>query len=166
MTKPTNFQEQGHEGLPVRRFASSRNLSLKVCKALFESQSARYGKLTRSKSGLAPKVMTERQHLNYDKFALLKIQKRRKGLHKSSGFKKQPRGASAPHNIPRGLIDRESMEISIHSDTTHEPCISSTASMSVVSQPSSVGQQMLDQLAQMKTMLTSEQIGDFTRTAL
>ena len=47
------------------------------------------------------------------------------------------------------------METSIHSDTTHKPAICSTVNTSVVFQPSSVDQQVIDQFAQMKTLLTS-----------
>ena len=41
---------------------------------------------------------------------------------------------------------------SMHSDTTHQPAV---ASPSVVSQTTSIYQQVMDQFAQMKTMLTS-----------
>ena len=46
------------------------------------------------------------------------------------------------------------METSIRPDTTHQPSICSTSSISVVSQTSSVDQQVINQFAQMKTMLT------------
>ena len=82
----------------MRRFASSRNLSLKVCKALFEAQRAHFGKLTQSKSGLAPKIITERQHLIYDKFAEEDPEKK-EGSQQVIRFKKQPRVASASRNI-------------------------------------------------------------------
>ena len=59
------------------------------------------------------------------------------------------------------------METSIRSYTTHQPAIGSTVSTSVVSQPSSVDQQVMNQFAQMKTMLTSflGLMQDTTRTA-
>ena len=43
-----------HEELCIRK------LSVKVCKTWLESQRTLYGKLTQSKSGQAPKKMTER----------------------------------------------------------------------------------------------------------
>ena len=49
-------------------FANSHNLSVKVCKTWFESQRIRYGILTQSKSGQAPKEMTERKNYIQDKF--------------------------------------------------------------------------------------------------
>ena len=59
-------------------------------------------------------------------------------------------------------MDTNSMETNICSDTTSQPSICST-STSVVSQPSPVDQQVMDQFAQMKTILTlffSVQAGD------
>ena len=47
------------------------------------------------------------------------------------------------------------METSIRSDTTHQPSICSTASTCVVTQLSAINQQVIDQFAQMKPMLTS-----------
>ena len=44
------------------RVASSCNLSVKVCKTLFESQRDHYEKLIQSKSGQAPKEMIEKQN--------------------------------------------------------------------------------------------------------
>ena len=45
-----------------KRFASSRNLSVKVCKTWFEFQRTGYGKITQSKSGQAPKKIKEKQN--------------------------------------------------------------------------------------------------------
>ena len=49
-------------------------------------------------------------------------------------------------------MDTDSMETSIHSDTTHQPPI---ASPSVVSQTPSFDQHVMDHFAQMETMLTT-----------
>ena len=104
--------------------------------------------------------MTERQNWIQDKFKYFwKTHIKRKDLGKSSGFKSPQRGASASaasaHNISRRSTDTDSMETSICSGTTHQPTICSTASTSVVSQPSSVDQQVMQQFVQIKTMLTS-----------
>ena len=49
------------------RFASSRKLSIKVCKTWLECQRTSYAKLIQSKSSQAPKEMTERQNWIQDK---------------------------------------------------------------------------------------------------
>ena len=103
--------------------------------------------------------MTESQNWIQDKFNFLKTHIRRKGLSKSSCFKSPQRGASASaasaHDISLGSMDTDSMDTSIRSVTTHHPSICSTASSSLLSQPSSVDQQVMDKFSKMKTMLTS-----------
>ena len=110
---------------------------------------------THSKSGQAPKKITETQNWIQDKFTYLKSHIRRKGLGKNTVFKSPQRGASASaasaHDISCGCTETESMQISIHSDKTHQPSI---ATPSVVSQPSSVDQQVMDKFTQMTTMST------------
>ena len=77
-----------------------------VYKTWFESQRIRNGKLTHSKSGHAPKDMTEKENWIQDKFNFLKIQVRGKELGKSSAFKSPAGGAIATialaHDISRG----------------------------------------------------------------
>ena len=135
-----HFKDKSRKDCLWERFASSQILSVRVCKTWFESQRTRYGKLTQSKSGQAPKEIAERQNWLQDKFNLIK-DPHQKGLSKSSGFKSPQRGAStsaaSAHDILRWSTDTDSMKISIHSDTTHQPSICSTASTSVVSQPPS-----------------------------
>ena len=55
------------------RFASSRKLSVKVCKSWFELQRTCYDKLTQTKSGQAPKEMTKRQNQIQYKFHFLEM---------------------------------------------------------------------------------------------
>ena len=102
-----------------------------------------------SKSGQAAKEMTERHNWIQDKFNF-----RCKGLRKFSRFKSQSQGASAPtnsaHNISRGSTYIYSMEISMQSDTTVQPIVTS---LSALSQHSPVDQQVMYQFTQMKTML-------------
>ena len=92
----------------------------------------------KSKSGQAPKEMTERQNWIQDKFIFLKTHIRCKGLSKSSAFKSAAQGASASaasaHDISRGSTDMDSMKIS-RSNTTIQPSVTSP---SAVSQHSSV----------------------------
>ena len=56
------FKDKARKDSLWERFASSHNLSVKMWKTLFESQGTHYGKLTQSKSGQAPKEMTEMQY--------------------------------------------------------------------------------------------------------
>ena len=90
-----HFKDKAIKDCMWERYSSTGNLSVKVCKTQFESQGTRYRKLTQSKSGQAPKEMTERQNWIQNKFNLLKTHIRRKGLSKSSRFKSLQRGASA-----------------------------------------------------------------------
>ena len=55
------FKDKGRKDCLWERFVSSHNLSVKVCKTWFKSQRTCFGKLTPSKSGQAPKELTERQ---------------------------------------------------------------------------------------------------------
>ena len=103
--------------------------------------------------------MSKRQNLIQNKFNFLKSHIRRKGLSKSSRCKSPQREvkaiAASAHDISQGLMDPDSMQISIHSGTTPQSSIASTASTSVVSQLLPVNQRDMDQFAQMKNMLTS-----------
>ena len=76
------------------RVASSCNLSVKVCKTLFESQRAHYERLTQSKSGQAPKEMIEKQNWIQDQLNFLKTCITRKGINKSLDFQSPHCGAS------------------------------------------------------------------------
>ena len=152
-----HFKEKVRKTCLWKRFANSRKLSVKVCKTWFESQRTCYGKLTQSKAGEAPKERMERQNWIQDKLNCLKMYIRHKGLSKMSGFFNFPvRGVSAlaasEHNISRGSTDMDSMEISMQSGIAIQ---SSVTSASAVSVHSSVDQQVMDQFAQMKTMLSS-----------
>ena len=82
-----HFQDKARKECLWERFANSCKLSFKVCQTWFESQRTHYGKLTQSKSGQAPKEMTERQNWIQDIFNLLKTYIRCKGLSKLSSFK-------------------------------------------------------------------------------
>ena len=100
-----------------------------VCQGVqdwFASQMTRYGKLTQSKSGQAPKEMMEHQTWIQDQLGFLRSNIRYKGLSESSTFKSQAGGASASattaHDISRASIDTDSMEISMWStDSTLQP---------------------------------------------
>ena len=100
--------------------------------------------------------MTERQNWIQDKFNFLKTHIRGKRLSNFSGFKSLARGASvsavSAHDICRGSTEMDSMEIGMQSDTTRQPSVTSP---STVSGCSSVTQQVMDQFAQMKIMLSS-----------
>ena len=89
--------------------------------------------------------MKERQHWIQHKFQFLKSHIRRKGLSKFSGFKSPQRGASASTASAHDtVVCRPAPTLRQH--TSHP---------SILSQPSSVDQQVMDQFGQMKTMLTS-----------
>ena len=149
-----HFKDKTRKEGPWDRFSNSRNLSVKVCKIWFDSQRTRFGKLTQSKSGQVPAEMTERQKWIQDKFHFLKSHIRRNELSKSSGFKPQARGPSASaasaHDIARASTD--SLEISMRSDTTIQPSVTSP---STVSACSSVDQQVMEQFTLMRNMLSS-----------
>ena len=117
-----HFKNKARKESLWKELARSRNLY----KTWFDSQRTRYGKLTQSKSGQAPKEMTERQNWIQCKLGFLKSHMRCKGLSKSSAFKSQAQGASASattaHNISRASTDTDGMEISMRSiDTMLQP---------------------------------------------
>ena len=67
---------------------------------------------------------------------------------------------SSPHraqDISQGFIDTNSLETSICFDTTHKPPICNTASTSIASQPSSVDQQLMDQVEHLEKKLSNFQ---------
>ena len=111
--------------------ASSHKLSVKVAKTWFESQRTHYGKL--SKSGQAPKEMTERQNWIKDKLNFLKT-------HQAQGASAS---AASAHDISRDSNNKNSMEISMQFNTTILPLV--TTPPSAVSQCSTVGQQLVGQ---------------------
>ena len=118
-----HFKDKARKDGFRETFTNSHNLSVKLCKTRFDLQRTRYDKLTQSKSGQAPKEMTERQNWKQDKFYFQKLHIRHKGFSKSSHIKSQGRGASASaasaHNISRPSSDMDSMEMSMQSaDTT------------------------------------------------
>ena len=57
-----HFKDKTRKECLWERFANSYKQYVKVCKTWLESQRTCYGKLTQSKSGQAPKEMTERQN--------------------------------------------------------------------------------------------------------
>ena len=115
--------------------------AVKVCKTCFESQRTCYCKLMQSKSGMAPKEMKERQNWIQGKFNFFKKHIRYKRPSKPSPFMSPVRRASASaasaNNIFRGSYNTDSMEIS------------------AIFVLSLVNQQVMDQFAQMKTVLSS-----------
>ena len=62
-----HFKDKARKECLWERFANSHKLSVKVYKTWFKSQRTPYGQ-TQSKSGQAPKEMTERQNWIQDKF--------------------------------------------------------------------------------------------------
>ena len=124
-----HFKDKARKECLWERFTNSRKLSVKVCKNW-----TCYGNLMQSKSDQAPKEMIERQNWIHDKFNFFKTHMRHKGLSKSSGFKSLAQGASASaalaHNISRGSTDMDSMEISMQSDTTIQPSVTSPSAVS------------------------------------
>ena len=50
-----HFKDKARKDCLWERFVSNHKLSVKVCKAWFESQRTHYGKLAQSKSGQAPR---------------------------------------------------------------------------------------------------------------
>ena len=68
-----HFKDKARKQSPWEEFARSRKLSVKVCKTWFDWQWTRYGKLTQSKSGQAPKEMTERQTWIQDKLRIPEV---------------------------------------------------------------------------------------------
>ena len=108
------------------------------------------------KSGQALKQMTEFQNWIQDKFGFLRLHIRCKGLSKFSGFKSLAQRASASaalaHDISRASTDTDSMEISMQSiDTSLQPQQVTSPTVG----HSSVDQRVMNQLTQMRTMLTS-----------
>ena len=103
------------------------------------------------------------------KFHFLKSHIRHKGLSKSSGLKSPACRASASaasaYNIFKASTDMDSMEISMQSDTSIQPSVTSPRS---VSRHSPVNQQVMDQFALMSTMLPSflRPMEETTRTAV
>ena len=97
------------------------------------SQKTRYGELTQSKSSQAPKEITEKQNWIQDRFNLLEMHIRCKGLCKSSAFKTPAQGASASaasaHDISKGSTNTDSIEIIMHSDTTIQPSVTSPSAV-------------------------------------
>ena len=89
-----HFKDKARKEYLWERFANSCKLSVKLCKTCFESQRTCYSKLGQSKSGWAPKEMTERQNWIQDKINFLKTHIRCKGLSKSLAFMSPARGAS------------------------------------------------------------------------
>ena len=143
-----HFKDKARKECLWEQFANSRKLCVKVCKTWFELQTTRYGNLTQSKSGQAPKEMMECQTLIQGKLGFLRSHIRHRGLSKWSGFKSQVQGASASaataHIISRVLTDTDSMEISMRStDTTLQP--QQVMSPTAASGSSSVDQQVMDQ---------------------
>ena len=130
-------------------------LYIQVCKAWFESQRTKYGKLVQSKSGQALKELTDRQHWIPSRFNFWKSHIKRKIISKSSRFRSGQGGPSAQnlHSFTRADTETDSKETRLCSKR-HQPSIASTASRSVGSQPASVNKQMLDQFSQIKIMLT------------
>ena len=125
--------------------------AVKVCKTWFKSQSTCNGKLIHSKSGQAPKEMTERQNWIQDKFNFLKMRIRCKGhmqIQPSSPQDKEP-GHPLPQHMPSPEV--QLTRIVWRSDTTIK---SSVTNPSEISGCSLVDQQIMDQFAQMKTMLS------------
>ena len=121
-----HFKDKARKEFLWAQFTKSRKLSVKVCKTWFDLQRTRYGKLPQSKSGQAPKEMTECQTWIQDKLGFLRLHISCKGLSKLSAFKLQAKGASASattaHNISRASTDTDRMEISMQStDTTLQP---------------------------------------------
>ena len=55
-----HLKDKARKDCLLERFASSQNLSVKVCKTWFESQRTRHGKLTPVQVWLGSKGMTER----------------------------------------------------------------------------------------------------------
>ena len=53
-----HFKDKASKESLWEEFARSRNLSVKVCKTWFDSQSTHYGKLMQSKSRQTPKKIT------------------------------------------------------------------------------------------------------------
>ena len=70
----------------------------------------------------------------------------------SSPAQRASTSCALAHDISRGSTDKDSMEISMQSDTIIH---SSVTSPNVVSQHSTVDQLVMDQFAEMKTMLSS-----------
>ena len=99
--------------------------------------------------------MTEHQNWIQDKLGFLRSHSRHKGLIKLSGVKSQAGGASASaQDISRTSTETGSMEITMRStDTTLQP--QQITSPTAASGHSLVNQQVMDQLTQMKTMLSS-----------
>ena len=104
------------------QLAATRNLSFKTVKKCFETQCARYGKLTQMKSGQAVEKSTERKTWLKDSFSFLRSHIQRKGVSKSSSFKSPQRPSAAAASVPDASSYTESeMEISIPSEVTHQP---------------------------------------------
>ena len=129
-----------------------QQLSVKVCKTWFDTQRTHYGKLTQSKSGQAPKEMTERQKWIQEKFNFLKTHTDTRdsaNLQASSPLPEEP-----VHLLPQHMASTAVQPTWIvwRSVTTVQPPVTSPWT---VSQHSLVDQQVMDQFAQMKTMLSS-----------
>ena len=154
-----HFKDKAMTDCLWERFASSSKLSVKVCKTWSPKDSL--WKLNTIQVWPGSQGNVREVYRTGFRTNLI--------LSKSSGFKSAQTRASAyatsAHDISRGSTDTNNMETSIHS--RHQPSICSTSSTSVFPQPSSVNQRVMDQFAQMETMLTSS-LGprqETTRTA-
>ena len=141
-----HFKDKTRKECLWQRFTNSHKLSVKVQKTWFTCQSTHYSKLAQSKSGQAPKEMTERQNWIQNKFNFLKMNIRCKELSKSSGFKSLAWGTSetgaSAHDISRGSTKTDSL--SMWSNTTIQPLVTN---QSTVSGCFLVNQQIMDQFS-------------------
>ena len=106
MTRPMNILRTWPGKKAFGRGLSTVLICLSKC-ARFRSNPEGLGKLMQSKSGQAPKEMTERQNWIQDKFNFLKTHIRCMGLSKSSAFKFLTRGANAMHLLPQHTTFQE-----------------------------------------------------------
>ena len=95
-----HFKDKTRKEFLLEQFAKSGKLSVKTW---FDLQRTRYGKLTQSKSGQAPKEVTERQTWIQGKLGFLRSHIRCKWVSKSLVFKSQARGASASATTARDM---------------------------------------------------------------
>ena len=111
----------------------------------FESQRARYGKLSKLQSGQAPREMTKRQSWVYQQMGFLKTHIRRKGANRSFGFEASPN--TSRHEESHGsTTDTEHFESSVLRESRSQPILTST--------PVSTDSKILEHFDQMRTLIS------------
>ena len=126
----SHFKEKAKKECLWKRLDKIGKLSLKVCRTKFESKRTCYRKLTQSKYSQASKGKTERQNWIQNKFYFLKTHIRFKRIIRLQVPSLMNASAASLHDISIALTDMDSMEISMRSNTTIQPPVTSPSAVS------------------------------------